>query len=138
MATIDGTNGKQPNYLHHGTVTVVNHHTWAATASVGDVLQMVKIPNGATILDMVVYGTGGDHGDVGDGASTARFFDSASAMTTMHHLMNAEGVVAGRFYKYELSDAAMPQHETIDIVIAVADSSVGDITSMMVQYTCDQ
>jgi hypothetical protein len=138
MATIDGTGSRQPNYLHHGMVTVVRHHTWAATASVGDVLQMVKVPDGATILDMVVYSTGGDHADIGDGVSVIRFFDSSSALTTQHFLRGTEGVDAGLFHRYDISDAAEPHYETIDLTILVADSSVGDVTTMAVTYTCDQ
>lgn len=138
MATIDGTGGKQPRYVHAGAITVRTHYTWAATASVGDVLQMVKVPDGAVIDNLVVYATGGDHGNVGDGVSVARYFASASIMTTTHVLLRVEGVQAGIGYKYDISDAAEPHYDTIDIGVLVADSSVGDVTTMIVSYHCDE
>lgn len=140
MATYKGTaavDGAQAKYLHEGTITVKSTFTWTATASVGDVLQMVKVPYGAIIDDIVVYSTGGDHADIGDGGSANRFKDSSSALTTMHSL-RVEGVGTAVGYQYSASDAVTPRYDTIDLTILVADSSVGDVTTAVVTYHCDQ
>lgn len=140
MATYKATaaaDGASAKYLHEGTVSVKSTYTWTATASVGDVVQMVKVPYGAIIDDIVVYATGGDHADIGDGGSVNRFKDSASALTTMHSLrIHGVGTTVG--YQYSASSAVSPRYDTIDLTILVADSSPTDVTTMVVSYHCDQ
>ncbi len=141
MATYKGTkatDGAQPTYLHAGSITVKSTFTWTATAAASDVVEMVKVPRGAIIDEIVVYDTGGDHANIGDGDSVARFFASSSALTTRHVLTNTEGVQAGIGYEYDISDAAPVAYDTIDLVLAVAGSTVGDVTTMIVSYHCDQ
>ena len=140
MATYTGTaaeDGAQPKYLHTGAIVVKSTYTWTATASVGDVVQMVKVPRSAIIDEIVVYSDGGDHANIGDGDSVARYFASASALTTRHVLTNVEGVQAGIGYQYDISDDAAVAYDTIDAVIVVANSSPTDVTTMIVTYHCD-
>ena len=140
MATYTGTkaeDGAQPIYLHTGAVVVKSTFTWTATASVGDVVQMIKVPRGAIIDEIVVFDTGGDHANIGDGVSVARYFASASALTTRHVLTNIEGVLAGIGYQYDISDAAAVAYDTLDLSIVVAGSTPADVTTMIATYHCD-
>ncbi len=140
MATLTSkyaSTGAPAKYLHEGTVTVAAVHTWDTTASIGDVLQMVKIPRGAIVTEIVVFADAADHCDIGDGVSIIRYFDSSSALTTRHVLTRVEGVQAGIGYKYAISDAAAVAYDTIDLIFLVADSTVGETTTMIVTYHCD-
>lgn len=140
MATYKGTkagDGAQPVYLHTGQIAVKSTYTWTATASVGDVVQMVKVPRGAIIDEIVVFSDGGDHANIGDGGSVARYFASSSALTTRHILTRVEGVQAGIGYQYDISDDAAVAYDTIDLTIVVADSSPADVTTMLAYYHCD-
>ena len=136
MATYKGTAataGSQAQDLHAGTVTRKSTYTFSVTASIGDVIEMVKVPSGAIITDVVLYSVGGDHMRVGDGVSVARFLASASD-TSVLHTLHKEGVSTAIGYEYSLSSSDAVQHETIDCTLVTAVSSVGESVTLVVQY----
>lgn len=125
MATLKSTQadtGGVPRYVHAGVNGVVARYQLTATTSVGDVIQMVKIPNGAEIIDMTLTGSGGLV-SVGDGGDTARYISTATA--------SAGAVVRmtkGLGYTYDISDDAADQFDTIDIRAGDALFSSATIT----------
>ncbi len=140
MATLTGTYAtatSQPKALHAGVVSVYSEYTAAAAFSAGDVIQMVKVPNGARIRDIRVADLSVASGtfSVGDGGNTARYIASTSATLSTVFSLNQAG---GLGYKYSFSDDATVQFDTIDIVIGAAGGSSGSVLRMVVDYTVDE
>lgn len=119
--------------VHAGsqTISAVYALTTASTSlSAGDVIQMVKIPSGAVVTDVVMTFLGGAQntvaGNLGDGDSSARFLASTS--------LSNNGVVRatlGLPYSYS-------QDDTIDLSITVVTSAtlVGSV-ALTVTYKMD-
>ena len=118
MATLKGTgagDGAQPRAVHAGVNSIISTYTFTATSSAGDVVQMVKIPDGARILDVKVKANVGNAlVSVGDGGDSGRFIATATVSASIAEL----NVPGGLAYQYDVSDAAIPQHDTIDITVA--------------------
>ena len=80
MATLvaaKAASGIQPKGLRVGVNTVVSTYSVGAALSVGDVIQMVKVPAGATVTYVAVSsGSGQGVVNVGDGVSTSRYMSS--------------------------------------------------------------
>lgn len=120
QSTRIATAGTQPKGLRVGLVAVTGTYSVAAATSLsaGDVIQMVKIPQGATLISMSLVGGSGDALiTVGDGVSTARYLGSvtmSSAQPTVR-VINTASVP----YTYSTED-------TIDITVGTV--SVGTIT----------
>jgi hypothetical protein len=118
---------------------VVSVYSMPATGdgtAVNDVIQMVKIPAGATILDLALASTDIDTNgtplvglQVGDGDLATRFIGTSTIGRTggLARLDQAGGVG----YKYTVDD-------TIDVLIqaAAATKAAGTLT-MTVRYTMD-
>ncbi len=143
MATIDATNSKQPRLVHAGTITVKNTYSLTASLSAGDVLQLVKIPHGAIIEDIVFVNTvpGDYHVTIGDGGDADRFFTSATmtadagVLYMQDYLNAAEGVG----YQYNLSDDAAVQYDTIDMTVGtVTTGTAAGAITLLVRYHCDE
>jgi len=106
------------------------HFTFPAAQSAGDVIQMVPVPRGALIHDVVLNtaGMGGAQvtANVGDGNSANRYFGSVSTgAATQPHATNGAG------YSYSADD-------TIDITIGTATSaSAGVSIYLVVTYSMD-
>lgn len=98
-----------------GETCVSASYTFTATPALNDVVQMVKIPAGAKILDIVLTSTDIDTNgsptvvlDVGDGSDTDRFIDGSTiGRTGGVERLNAH---AGHLYEYTADD-------TIDVLI---------------------
>jgi hypothetical protein len=119
MKGTGAVDGAQPRYVHAGVNSVVSTYLTTATSTAGaaDVVQMAKIPDGARILDVKVKASGGDNLiAVGDGGDSGRFISTATVSASMASL----NVPGGLAYQYDLSDAAIPQHDTIDIAFTGA------------------
>jgi len=121
--------------------------TWTyaddGTAVADDVIQMVPVPKGAQIIDILIGWTALSGGtfDVGDGTTADRFFDGLTAndigRVSMFGGFNgsaaaAEGVCEGATkanlgYEYTAAD-------TIDITLISGDVESGDEITMMVLY----
>ena len=126
MATYTAANAQptvQPRY-QLGTVAVRGlYNANGLTVSAGDVIQMVKIPHGARIVDLYVAGSVPiDAGTitVGDGGSANRFITTTSISTGPVFIRMNNGAGAG--FQYSFSDDAVNQFDTIDITIATAAS----------------
>lgn len=139
--------GVQPRTLHAGVQSVsaiftidAAHAPNGTGLSAGDVLQMVKIPAGATILDLKLFGGGGGGAytvSVGDGNSVARFLSAttfASAGQVYSIYQNVPQIVtatANGAYQYSADD-------TIDItVVSVLTATLAGIFTLNVSYAMD-
>ncbi len=128
-------------YRIGGVIRRTSDYSIGATAnpnlSTGDVIQMLKVPNGATILDvsLVVDAlTGGNYTfNIGDGVTASRYFTSLSSGSTsaMFIQTNAAANMAGVGYSYSAED-------TIDIVAStVTTATAAGVLRLVVSYTMD-
>ncbi len=102
-------------FTHIGNVTVDGTAKWTAAGSVGDVLFLAKIPNGAKIVDCYEYHTSGqtaaalsfgfDRGVASGGAGNASCLISSGAIATMNRM----------------SLAASPNTNNTPVTISVSD-----------------
>jgi hypothetical protein len=124
-----------------GLVTRVVDYSLGATGnpnlSSGDVLQMVRVPKGAAILDVrlvVDQLSGGNYTlTVGDGNSAARYFGSLSTGSTSAIFTAATtGFVASSMgYSYSAED-------TIDITVGTATTATASgVIRLSVTYTME-
>lgn len=135
MATFTATAAQStspPKYLETGMISRTCLWTFsAAAASAGDVVQMIRIPNGAQIHDVAVLQTFNAASstfavNVGDGGVAARYILSATANATIVR------ATVGQGYSYSVED-------TIDITVATAASaSTGATVRVTVFYSMDQ
>lgn len=126
-------------YRINGNVTAFGSYplTGAASLSTGDVLQMVRVPNGAVILDVKVIVdqlSGGNYTfNVGDGNLASRFFTSLSSGSTssIFCLNMVAGTAGGMGYSYSAED-------TVDITVGTATTATASgVIRLAVTYTLD-
>lgn len=114
-----------------GLVTTIGTYTMPASGvASSDVIQMVKVPAGATIVDITFCGNGGmastSTTSVGDGASTARYM---ATKTTQAAFIYRLDVGAGGAYTYTSED-------TIDLLLAsFSGITAGSVIKLIVTYT---
>lgn len=104
--------GAQPKALRVGVVTdVATYSLEGQSLSTGDVIQMMKVPVNARVIDMYLVYAGGGQGSlvVGDGISTSRYISATLASATAQTRMNALQVP----YIYSADD-------TIDVVYSAS------------------
>lgn len=122
-----------------GVITRVVDYSLGATAnpnlSTGDVLQMVRVPNGACILDVWFITdqlSGGNYTvTVGDGNTANRYFASLSTGSTsgINKMTLANAGAVG--YSYSTED-------TIDITVStVTTATASGVLRLVVSYTMD-
>lgn len=127
-----------PKYLEEGMVAKTSVFTFTTSASAGDVVQMLPIPKGSSILDVQLDVQGLAAGsnvafNVGDGSSTNRFIASASAAAGIQggailRMNNA----SGGGYSYSVDDS-------IDVVVGTIGSMSGQaVLRLTVFYAMDQ
>lgn len=118
-------------YVINGTVSRVIKYTHPVALSVGDVIQMVKVPNGATITALR-YGVSASAGaitvNVGDGNDTSAYAASiVLSATQVNSIATFRGF--GRSYSAE---------DTIDFVVTVLSAVPGTVDLYLsVDYTND-
>ena len=140
MATFTATNagtGVQP-HAGIGACMAWSSYSLTAALALNDVIQMIKVPLGAVILDGWLACTDLDTGgsptivlDVGDGDDTDRFIDGATIGQTAGHARFADQ--SSLLYEYTAAD-------TIDVLVQAAPAtgaSSGTI-KMAVCYTMAQ
>lgn len=120
-----------PKFIENGVIARTAQITFSAAQSAGDVLQMVPVPRGAHVHDVIVnYGGLGGASlttTVGDGNSASRYNGSVST-----NLANVVRATAGVGYSYSTDD-------TIDVVVGTATSaSAGTTIRLTVLYSMDQ
>lgn len=133
MATLTASAAQstsQAKYLDHGCVARSAIYTFTAAQSAGDVIQMVKVPKGAHVHEVIqVWSLGGAAltVTVGDGDSAARYNGSTS--TNVATVVRA---TAGLGYSYSAED-------TVDITVGTATSaSAAGTVRLTVLYSMDQ
>lgn len=121
QSTRIATAGTQPKGLRVGLVAVTGTYSVAAATSLsaGDVIQMVKVPAGATLISMSLVGGSGDAlVTVGDSqGSTARYLSSVTMSSAQPQVRVIN--TASAPYTYSVDS-------TIDITVGTV--SVGTIT----------
>lgn len=120
-----------PKFIENGVIARTALYTFAAAQSAGDIVQMVPVPKGAHIHDVIaVYaglGGGALTTTVGDGNSATRYNGSVST-----NLASVVRATAGLGYSYSAED-------TIDVVVGTATSATAGVTMRLtVIYSMDQ
>jgi len=129
--------GVQARSIENGVVSVTATYTLTAALAAADVIQMVKVPSGATVLNVILSCTDLDTNgspaivlDVGDGDDTDRFIDGAT-------VGQAGGVATlnahvGHGYAYTADD-------TIDVTVATGPGTgaTSGTVRLTVLYTMD-
>jgi hypothetical protein len=97
--------GVSPKFLPSGVIAVCASYTFGSAPSLNDLVQMMKIPAGATVIDMILdsddldsNGTPTMKFDVGDATTAARFI-AASTVPQAGGVVHT-GVAAGTAYQY--------------------------------------
>ena len=131
--------GVAPRSVHAGVVSVSSTFTVSTALAANDVIQMVKVPEGATVLDVILLSDDLDIGgtpaivlDVGDGSDTNRFITGSTiGQGGGVERMNSQ-VSHGETAKYSSDD-------TIDITVATgpATGATGVKVTLTVLYTMD-
>ena len=144
MATLTATAAQSTvpaKYCVNGVITRVVDYSLGATGAVnlstGDVIQMMRVPNGACILDVrlvVDQLSGGNYTfGIGDGNSAGRYFTSLSSGSTSSQFIgsNAAFQQASVGYSYSAED-------TIDITAStVTTATASGVLRLVVSYTMD-
>jgi len=126
---------------HVGVNFAYGVYSLTATLSVGDIIEMVKIPHGGTIVDFLLsFSAQGAAGtakfNVGDATDHDRFIASAAAQTAGSARINTGQGVG---YKYTVSDDATTRYKMVRVTLSDAGAtatSTGHI-SLLVLYTMD-
>ena len=125
MATKTATKvsaGVQPKGLSVGLVAVTSVWSLTSSNSAGDVIQMVKVPKGATpvYVSLTGAGTGVGSVNVGDGVSAARYISNyLNSAASVMSVINTNYTP----YTYSVDD-------TIDITVSAV--SVGTVAGAFV------
>ena len=123
--------GVQPKGTTVGLVAVTSSYSLAASLSSGDVIQMVKVPKGATPIFVSVSGTPGGNAtcSVGDGISNSRYINNMLSSATM-----AVAVINTAYVPYTYST-----EDTIDIRVSLASGAmlVSGAFNMTAIFTMD-
>lgn len=142
MATLTATAAQSTvpaKYSINGTITRIVDYSLGATGnpnlSTGDVIQMVRVPSGACVLDvwfMTDQLSGGNYTvTVGDGNTANRYFASLSTGSTSGINKMTLAGPAGIGYSYSAED-------TIDITVStVTTATASGVLRLAVSYTMD-
>ena len=119
-----------------GEFTIAGEYTLTATLASGDIIQMLKIPDGVTVLQFDLVTTAFDDGattallfNVGDGADVNRFAESHTVKDYRNVRLGGDTLTKlGTLpYLYDLSDNDPDGYDTIDIRV-IAYSGTGTAT----------
>lgn len=146
MATLTASlaaSTRYPKRVHVGSNQVTVNYVFDATATDGDSVLMMKVPNGAVIHDMVLsYGSNLDAGGngvsitVGDQNNAARFISSSttSGAARIARIDTADGVG----YKYDFSDDVSERDRNDKLVLDISGSISTSVTvTLSVLYSVD-
>lgn len=108
--------------LNGQPVTVYGEYSLLAALALNDVIQMVRVPNGARVIDVLLAAADLDTNgvptitlSVGDGGATARYV-SASTIGQAGGIANGISVSTGFGYVYAAED-------TIDVLVAAGPAT---------------
>lgn len=112
----------------------VSFNAAGGTVTVGQVIQMLAIPTGCIVHDILftAEATGNQAGlfTIGDGSLTNRFLVNASLTATSRTGRATSGVG----YKISVSDDALTRFDTIDISIGTGATQAATLSVQMVCY----
>ena len=136
MATLTATAAQatvSAKYNINGDITRVVQYGFTAAQSVGDVVQMMKVPRGAIISNLQLwtdeFGGGNITFTVGDGNAAARYLGSASSSASIAVALSLLRSAVG--YTYTADD-------TIDVAVTTTTSATAvGVIKMRVTYTLD-
>lgn len=140
MATWASDKGRtNPRAVHAGTTTVVATFMWgvtnatdsatSATATADDVLNMVKLPHGATVTRVAYTGNRDDGAyKIGTSASAALFDASVSLSAGI-----TEAVI-GLPHTISVSDDASVAYEWLNATVVSAGYTLSDYITVIVEY----
>lgn len=121
-------------------ISVTETYTFLAAQALNDVIQMVKIPSGATVLDVILSCDDIDSNgspavtlDVGDGSDTDRFIAVSTIGQTGGTARLGSGITDDTCHGYTYT-----ADDTIDVLIHAAPATAvysGKSISMTVLYT---
>lgn len=121
-----------PKYIENGVIARSVIYTFAANQSAGDIVQMVPVPKGAHVTDVIAQikgkGAGADFvlNGVGDGNLQTRFVTTSASGSAVARLTNGLG------YSYSVED-------TIDVRIGtITSATAGGSLRLTVMYAMDQ
>lgn len=149
MATLNSveiTAGAGPKAVHAGENVAKFSYSTSAALSAGDVIQLVRIPTGATVTDICIMmfgpAAGGNHAfGVGDGSSTARYGSISVVSTTVMFRLGgpaASALTGGLGFRVSVSDDAAVRYDTLDLYCnAIASAAAGYVFVGVVRYTMD-
>jgi len=119
-----------PKYLEEGVIARTSQYTFTAAQSAGDVIQMLPVPKGASVVGLfTVWGLGGAAitANIGDTASSGRYYTSMSSNTALVQYANA-----GLGYSYSVDTVL-----TVTVGTATSASAAGTVR-LTVLYQMDQ
>lgn len=123
FTTTETGTGVSPRTAHNGVVAVKATYTVAAALVVNDVVQMVKVPKGAQVIDLVLTATDLDTAgptlvfDVGDGGDTDRYIDGSTIGGTGGTARLGSGITTNT------PNHTYADDDTIDVLVQVAPTT---------------
>lgn len=118
------------------TITRVASYSFSVSASVGDVIQICRIPHGAEIFSIIVQGLNADGAmqlNLGDSGSANRHGSATVSATRVrtHLTLNP--------YTVSVSDDVATRYITLLATVgAVASATLGNSVSFIVQYAMNR
>lgn len=131
MATLKATRalaGVPARTLHAGAIVETSRYTASATVSNGDVVQMVKVPAGARVVDLTYGCSVAGTVAIGDGLDTNRY--RATASIAVSTVLSGVSAIAGLNYEYTADD-------TIDVHLAAKFATTVPVIDLHVTYVVD-
>ena len=122
--------GIQPRGLSVGLIAVTSIYSLTTSLSAGDVIQMVKVPKGATPVYVALTGASTSVGSVkvGDGVSTARYVTNYGVSANA-----VQGAINTAYVPYTYS-----VDDTIDVTVsAVSIATLGGSFIMTAIFAMD-
>lgn len=138
MATLTSnkvTTGTQPKGLNVGLVAVTATYTTVASASAGDVIQMVKVPKNATPVYVALTGVPADGHivvKVGDGINTGRYITGGT--------LSAAGVGNSLVINTEYVPYTYSVDDTIDVklsTLSISATAIGIVYNLIAIFSMD-
>lgn len=133
-----GADGAQPRTVHAGQNSVVATFMWgvtdssSATAAAADVLNMVKLPHGATVTRVAYVGNRDDGAyKVGTSAS-ASLFDALVSISA-----GITEATIGLPYTVSTSDDATVAYEWLNLTVVSAGYTLSDYVTVICDYVLD-
>lgn len=127
--------GIQPREIEAGVIAVTSVYSCTATLSSGDIIEMIKLPDGAKIVDMILntYGDlAGSPGklNVGTADDHDKYIASASANAAAPVHINVIAASTGVGQLEDISDDATTRYTMIRI--KASDTGAGSSTAATV------